>query len=234
MADFNININAQVVESNNIAGEALTKGDLVYLANDGKYYKATATLNSKSTTELKIALANAAIDTTINMLVYGYYDYESPILTAGNKYYLSTTTGAVTDQRYEGTNNIIRYIGTAYSTQILLFNPDQTYLSENATKINDVPLNFGHVHNEVDITDLDKYTVAEVDALIASATDINFVHVESPASASWVIAHSLGKFPSVTIQDGSGNNIFGEIVYTDVNNLTLNFNTAFAGTAYLN
>tara|TARA_R110000823_G_scaffold304880_3_gene426661 strand:+ start:342 stop:1046 length:705 start_codon:yes stop_codon:yes gene_type:complete len=234
MADFNININAQVVETNNIAGEALTKGDLVYLASDGKYYKATASLNSKATTELKIALSNASIDVPISMLVYGYFDYESAILTAGNKHYVSTISGGVTDQLYLGTFNIIRYVGTAYNTQILLFNPDQTYISEDATKINDVPLNFGHVHDESDITDLDKYTVAEVDALIASATDINYVHVQGAASVSWVIAHSLGKNPSVTVIDGSGNNVFGEIVYTDVNNLTVNFNTAFAGTAYLN
>ena len=234
MADFNININAQVVEQNNIAGEALLAGDLCYLANDGKYYKASASLNSKSTTELKIAMSSSVIDGTLSMLVYGYYDYGSAILTAGDKYYVATIAGTVTDQRYEGSFNIIRYVGTAYSDQILLFNPDQTYLSEDATKINDVSLNFEHVHVEADITDLDKYTQAEVDALIASATDINYVHVETPASVSWVINHALGKNPSVTVIDGSGNNVFGEIVYTDVNNLTINFNTAFAGTAYLN
>jgi len=234
MADFNININAQVVEQNNIAGETLFAGDLCYLAADGRYYQASASLNSKSTTELKIALSGATTGNTLSMLVYGYYDYGAPILTAGDKYYVSTALGEVTDQLYVGTFNIIRYVGTAYDTQTLLFNPDQTYLSEDATKINDVSLNFEHVHVEADVTDLDKYTQAEVDALIASATDINYVHVETPASASWVINHALGKNPSVTVIDGSGNTVVGAITYTDVNNLTLDFNTAFAGTAYLN
>jgi hypothetical protein len=234
MADFNININAQVAETNNIAGEALVKGDLVYLAADGKYYKATATLNSKSTTELKLALSSSIINGTLSLLVYGYFDYEAAVLTAGDKYYVSTISGAITDQLYVGSFNIIRYVGTAYSNQILLFNPDQTYLSEDATKINDVPLNFGHVHVEADITDLDKYTVAEVDALIATATDKTYVHTQGAASAAWAIPHSLAKYPSVTVIDGSGNNIFGDIVYTDVNNITINFNTAFAGVAYIN
>jgi hypothetical protein len=234
MANFNININANVVETNNIAGETLTAGDLVYLANDSKYYRASALLKSKSSTELKIALSNAVVDGSLSLLVYGYYEVATPFLTSGTKYYVSTANGEITSQLYIGTNNIIRYVGTALNTQTILFNPDQTFISENGKKINDVPLNFEHVHLEEDIANLDKYTVAEVDALIASATDISYTHTQGAASASWVIAHSLGKNPSVTIQDGSGNNIFGQIVYTNVNNLTINFNTAFAGVAYLN
>lgn len=63
--------------------------------------------------------------------------------------------------------------------------------------------------------------------------DLNFTSIQG-SSASWVIAHNLGKIPSVTIQDGSGNTIYGDITFTDLNNLTITFNTAFAGTAYLN
>lgn len=172
MADFNININANVQETNNIAGENLTVGDMVYLSSDGKWYKSSASLNSKSTTELRIAMATVLADATVTLLTYGYYDYGVPSLTAGTKYYVSTSTGAVTDQLYTGTFNIIRYVGTAYDTQTLLFNPDQTYLSEDGTKINEVPLNFAHVHIEDDITDLDKMTTQEVldiqTALVAS------------------------------------------------------------------
>ena len=63
--------------------------------------------------------------------------------------------------------------------------------------------------------------------------DLNYTHVQT-SSASWVIAHNLGKIPSVTVQDNSGNTVFGDVTYTDANNLTITFNTAFAGTAYLN
>lgn len=234
MANFNININANVQETNNIAGENLTSGDLVYLSNDGKYYKASASLNSKSTTELRIATEDITVNTSGSLLVYGYYDYGLPSLTAGSKYYVSTSAGAITDQLYIGTFNIIRYVGTAYSDQVILFNPDQTYISEDGTKINDVPLNFGHVHVESEIVDLDKYTVQEVDDLIASATDKHFEHTQAISSASWIISHNLGKKPSVMVQDGSGNTIIGSVTYTDANNLTLDFNTGFTGIAYLN
>ena len=63
--------------------------------------------------------------------------------------------------------------------------------------------------------------------------DLNYTHTQV-SSASWVIPHNLGKIPSVTVIDGSGNRIHGDVAYTDANNLTITFNTAFAGTAYLN
>lgn len=64
-------------------------------------------------------------------------------------------------------------------------------------------------------------------------SDLNYTHVQA-SSNTWVIAHNLGKIPSVTVQDNSGNTVFGDVTYTDLNNLTITFNTAFAGTAYLN
>ena len=63
--------------------------------------------------------------------------------------------------------------------------------------------------------------------------DLNYTHVQA-SSSTWVIAHSLGKIPSVTVIDSSGNKVNGDVAYTDLNNLTISFNTAFAGTAYLN
>ncbi len=64
--------------------------------------------------------------------------------------------------------------------------------------------------------------------------DLNYTHSQSSSSASWVINHNLGKMPSVTVQNGSGDNVHGDVTYTDTNNLTITFNTAFTGIAYLN
>lgn len=63
--------------------------------------------------------------------------------------------------------------------------------------------------------------------------DLNYTHVQA-SSISWAIPHNLGKIPSVTVIDGSGNRVHGDVDYVDLNNLTITFNTAFAGTAYLN
>ena len=134
MANFNININSNVQETNNIAGENLSKGDLVYLSDDQKYYKADASLVNKSTTELRMSLDDVFVDETITLLTYGYFEFETPILNAGEKYYVSTNPGVITDQLYIGSSNIVRYIGTAYDDKTILFNPDNRYISENWKK----------------------------------------------------------------------------------------------------
>lgn len=233
MADFNININADVRDDNNILGETVAIGDLVYLSSNSKWYKTSASLLSKSSTELRICLEAGVLDDVISMLVYGYHTYTG-LIVPGAKYYLSTSSGQITESLYVGTNNVIRYIGTGYDVNTFLFNPDQTYIHDNARKINGVPLNYTHNHVEADITDLDKYTQAEVDALITGSQDKNYVHTQAVSSASWVIAHNLGKYPSVFVQDGSGNEVSGDIVLTDIDNITINFTSAFTGVAYLN
>lgn len=62
----------------------------------------------------------------------------------------------------------------------------------------------------------------------------NYVHEQSTSSATWVINHNLGKYPSITIIDSDGSEVFGEIEYVDTNNVTLTFSDAFTGKAYLN
>jgi hypothetical protein len=69
---------------------------------------------------------------------------------------------------------------------------------------------------------------------IGAVNDKNYVYTQSTASASWVIAHNLNKYPSVSIVDSGGNMVMGEITYTDVNNLTITFSASFSGKAYLN
>lgn len=66
------------------------------------------------------------------------------------------------------------------------------------------------------------------------AGDLTFVHVQTLAATTWVINHDLGKFPSVAVVDSGGNLIFGSVVYTSLNVVTVDFSTAFSGSAYCN
>lgn len=65
-------------------------------------------------------------------------------------------------------------------------------------------------------------------------SDKYYEHDQSVSATTWNIAHNLNKNPAVTIIDTSGNNVEGEIAYTDLNNLTVTFNTGFTGKAYCN
>lgn len=62
-----------------------------------------------------------------------------------------------------------------------------------------------------------------------------YTHDQASASASWTVTHNLGRFPSITVVDTSGNRILGfEAVYDSANQVTLTFSAAFSGKAYLN
>jgi len=62
-----------------------------------------------------------------------------------------------------------------------------------------------------------------------------FEHPQSNASAFWEIKHNLSKKPSVTVATAfSDEEVVGKVTYIDDNNLTITFNAAFSGKAYLN
>ena len=67
-----------------------------------------------------------------------------------------------------------------------------------------------------------------------SAADKNYVYTQGSASNTWVINHNLEKFPSVTIVDSGNNVVVGDIAYNTENQLTVTFNAAFSGKAYIN
>ena len=64
--------------------------------------------------------------------------------------------------------------------------------------------------------------------------DLNFIHNQGVASASWSITHGLNKFPSVTVIDSANRVVVGQIEFISINALTITFTASFSGKAYLN
>jgi hypothetical protein len=62
----------------------------------------------------------------------------------------------------------------------------------------------------------------------------NYVHTQSLPTASWTIAHGLGRFPSVTVVDSAGTTVYGEVEYLSPDSVALHFSAGFAGQAFLN
>jgi hypothetical protein len=79
----------------------------------------------------------------------------------------------------------------------------------------------------VDVTVSDGVTIYE-------GQDKQYEHIQSPASATWTVAHNLGKVPSVTVIDSTGRQVFGGVQHTDTNNTILTFSAPFSGKAYFN
>ena len=75
----------------------------------------------------------------------------------------------------------------------------------------------------------------------AGAGDLNFVHTQSTAGATWQVTHNLGKYPSVSVVDTSETEVVGKVIYKDwdtgntsTTKLQILFTAAFAGKAFLN
>ena len=81
--------------------------------------------------------------------------------------------------------------------------------------------------------DLIKVEVDNVNATI-EAKSKTYVFEQGIAAATWTIVHNLNKYPSVTVIDSSGDQVFANLNYVDENELVLDFGAEFSGKAYLN
>lgn len=61
-----------------------------------------------------------------------------------------------------------------------------------------------------------------------------FVFENQNASGDWVITHNLNRYPSVTVVDTGGNEIIGDVKYSNSNEIIITFNGVFSGKAFLN
>lgn len=61
-----------------------------------------------------------------------------------------------------------------------------------------------------------------------------YVHDQAAPSSTWVIQHSLDRYPSATVVDSAGNTIICDVQYDSVDQIIIRFSAAFSGRAYLN
>ena len=74
---------------------------------------------------------------------------------------------------------------------------------------------------------------AELVSGVVNVSSDTFTHANG-SNTTWNITHNLGKYPSVTVISSTGDEIFGELTFTNTNAIQLTFSEAIAGTAYLN
>ncbi len=60
-----------------------------------------------------------------------------------------------------------------------------------------------------------------------------FRFIQSTPQAQWQITHNLGGYPNVTVVDSAGSVVVGDVTYTSITDLTVDFSAGFAGEAYL-
>ena len=80
-----------------------------------------------------------------------------------------------------------------------------------------------------------KVLLGDMDAeYLGIVEDKNYVHNQTVASDEWIVVHNLNKYPAVSIIDSANNEVVGEVIYDNVNQVTIKFVSAFKGKATLN
>jgi hypothetical protein len=74
-------------------------------------------------------------------------------------------------------------------------------------------------------------TDAQILSLIPAA--VSYRHVQTAVSNIWTITHNLHFRPNVTVFDSAGSMVEGSVTHISVNQLTIAFSAAIAGTAAL-
>lgn len=76
--------------------------------------------------------------------------------------------------------------------------------------------------------------VVLVEPPIHVTSDANYVHDQATPSASWTVAHNLGKRPAVQVIDTAGTQVEGDVTWLDDNSVRIIFSAPFSGKAYCN
>ena len=66
-----------------------------------------------------------------------------------------------------------------------------------------------------------------------AANTRRYIHTQGAAANVWVINHTLGGKPSVTIVDSADTVVVGEVTYNSNSQVTVEFTAPFSGYAYL-
>lgn len=136
-------------------------------------------------------------------------------------------------------NDVLSYLDAIRSFDgVLTLHNSQNTTYFGAYKIQDVNILSGDVIEVlVDVRSHNGYVLAaqavNVSAVFSNS-DKEYVHDQISSSSTWNVQHDLNKYPSVTIVDTGNNVVYGNIEYVDKNKLTINFNVAFSGKAFIN
>lgn len=206
MANFTINIGSNNEIGDLTLGEDVLAGDILYLDDDLKWYKASAAIEDNCNAELRLALESGSAGDEIDLLEKGSFYYPNNPLTPSNPYYLSVNAGKITTSMTTNGAEYNRYLGEALGQSNFYFNPDNTVIRGDGKYINGI----------------------KVDG------DLNYIHDQITPSTIWTINHNLNKYPNVVTQNTAGETVIGHTIYITSNTIEIHFNIAFKGKAFLN
>ena len=135
--------------------------------------------------------------------------------------------------------NVVNFITALIGQTILIAEQNNIdnfgYYTVNSYTVSNLgfhTLNLTAINSNGSVTDNTYYDIAAF--FTSEGSDKHYTFNQVAASSTWSITHNLNKKPSVSIVDSAENNVYGDIEYINENQLTITFNSAFSGKAYLN
>ncbi len=115
----NVGIGAlDTITSNVQAGEAITQGQPVYLASDGKYYQCDANDTAAKAQCVGIAVSPASTDGYFQLATSGSVNVGAT-LSVGRIYVLSTTKGGIAPSADLASGSYVTILGVATTAALL-------------------------------------------------------------------------------------------------------------------
>jgi hypothetical protein len=112
---------------NAVAGEAIGFGKVCYYKSDGKFYKAINSTTATAKGMLGVAGSSIASSSSGVFVLQGFVRDNAWAYTRGAELFISTAAGNV-GNKSTGVGKIVRLAGYAYSTAVMYFDPDKTYI----------------------------------------------------------------------------------------------------------
>tara|TARA_B110000977_G_scaffold34264_1_gene45776 strand:- start:813 stop:1526 length:714 start_codon:yes stop_codon:yes gene_type:complete len=155
-----------------------------------------------------------------------------------------TTINAGAFDTRSGTTNVSTYLETALlNSEILLTQCDDIanwaiYTLNSATKKGGgLELNLGLTFKAGggSLTPNKDYFISLLNYDSSATGDLNFTFSLPGNALSYLVTHNLNKFPSVSVfESGTSSEIYGEVVYNNLNQCTITFTSLVTGTATFN
>lgn len=164
----------------------------------------------------------------------------------GVPYPLKDNTGGIVEAVINTDGNLTI---TGTTTKTINISSSLLYLIESALKLGDNISNLVNDANYITLTDIPVFVASNYDlgdftntgvdpfvhlSDLNATQDKNWIYTQNIPNNVWSITHPLNKFPSISIKDSAGTNVYGEINYIDISTLTITFNSSFSGVAILN
>ena len=175
---------------------------------------------------------------------HGYFNFPRPagsITLQSFQPAFSNITTAKVSKENGGRKLIVDFLDTLSETEIIIsdaldINSFGKYylrsISQDTVETDFYDLELEFIEGNGSFINQNVYVVAFHSYIVEN--DKHYTHTQFNPSSIWEVNHNLNKYPSVTAVNSNNVVYFGNVTYTDANNLTIEFSGGFSGKAYIN